>query len=102
MDDQDQNKDEANGEQPYPEYKPMDDAESACKIGDLLELVAPLDLIGTAEEDDPSVVQPSGQIYKVVALFGRGWDLELVSGDGPKEVRALNRFIKVYFKHVSR
>lgn len=77
---------------------PMTEAERACNIGDLLEVIAPLDLLGTMEDPTPSVVQPSGQIYKASGLVDRGWDLTLVSGRGPEEIRVLNRYVKDYFK----
>ena len=77
---------------------PMDDVERACKLGDLLEVIAPLDLLGTMDDPTPSVVQVSGQIYKASGLVDRGWDLTRVSGDGPDEIRILNSYVKRYFK----
>jgi len=80
---------------------PMEEAERACNIGDLLAVKAPLELTGTMEKYSPSTVKAAGQVYKVVGLFGRGWDLELVSGEGPYEVRVLNGYVKKYFKRIS-
>ena len=77
---------------------PMTDMERACALGDLLEVIAPLDLIGTMDDPTPSVIQASGQIYKASGLVGRGWDLVRISGNGPDEIRILNRYVKKYFK----
>lgn len=77
---------------------PMADVERACNLGDLLEVIAPLDLLGTMDDPTPSVVQASGQIYKASGLVDRGWDLTRVSGDGPDEIRILNSYVKKYFK----
>lgn len=77
---------------------PMTDVERACNLGDLLEVIAPLDLLGTMDDPTPSVVQASGQIYKASGLIDRGWDLTRISGDGPDEIRILNSYVKDYFR----
>lgn len=77
---------------------PMTDVERACNLGDLLEVIAPLDLLGTMDDPTQSVVKASGQIYKASGLVDRGWDLTRVSGDGPDEVRILNSYVKNYFR----
>lgn len=87
------------GQAEIEEPPPMEEAEMACRIGDLLTVVAPLELTGTIEKYSASTVKASGQVYKVAGLFGRGWDLELVSGTGPKEIRVLNGYVKKYFRH---
>lgn len=75
---------------------PLSDAERACNAGDLLRLIAPLD--GQEWNGPIQTVQPNGQIYQAVGLKGRGWDLELVSGSGPKEVRVMNWDLPSYFR----
>lgn len=81
---------------------PMTDVERACNLGDLLEVIAPLDLLGTMDDPTHSVLQVSGQIYKASNLVDRGWDLTRVSGDGPDEIRILNRYVKKYFKVLAK
>lgn len=77
---------------------PLTDAQWACNIGDLLEVIAPLDLLGVEEGQAGDAVQPSGQIYRAVSLVSRGWDLRLVSGNGPEEIRIMNGYVADYFR----
>lgn len=81
---------------------PMTDVERACSLGDLLEVIAPLDLLGTMDDPTPSVVQASGQIYKAIGLVDQGWDMKRMSGDGPDEIRILNSYVKKYFRVLPR
>ena len=79
----------------------LTDAERACNVGDLLQVIAPLNLNGSWEDPTPSVVQPTGQIYRAVNLVSRGWDLKLVSGNGPEEIRIMNGNVSNYFRVLS-
>ena len=77
---------------------PLTDAERACNVGDLLEVIAPLASSGSWEDPTPMITKPSGQIYRAIRLVSRGWDLELVSGNGPQEIRIMNGYVLDYFK----
>ena len=70
----------------------------SCKIGDLLEVTARLDLSGSWDDPTPSTILPQGQIYRAQDLKGRGWDLVLVSGEGPPELRIMNGQVPQFFK----
>ena len=70
----------------------------ACKIGDLLEITARLDLGGSWDDPTPSILLPQGQVYRAEDLKGRGWDLVLVSGEGPPELRIMNGEIPQFFR----
>lgn len=78
---------------------PLSDAERACNVGDLLRLVAPFE--GQEWNGPKQAFQSNNQLYKAIALKGRGWDLLLVSGDGPKEIRVMNGDMTKYFEIVS-
>ena len=68
----------------------------SCKVGDLLEQIAALDLV--SNEGVKTDYRPMGQIYCVVGLKGRGFDLELVSSEGSREIRAMNAEIPGSFR----
>ena len=71
---------------------------SVCKIGDLLKVVARLDLGGSCGDDTPSTLLPQGQAYRAQDLKRRGWDLVLVSDEDPPELRTRNGEIPQFFK----
>ena len=75
---------------------PMTDAERACDVGDLLEITA--EFVVHDWDGNPTQVTASGQIYRAQDLKGRGWDLVLVSGDGPEELRFMNGDVPRFFK----
>ena len=59
----------------------------ACKIGDLLEITVPFEVEDWDDEKDrPTPPMPVfvGQTYRAAGLKGRGWDLELVPGEGAR------------------
>ena len=70
----------------------------SCKIGDLLEVAARLDLTAGWDDPTPVILLPQGQVYRAEDLKGRGWDLVLVSGEGPPELRIMNGEIPQFFK----
>ena len=70
----------------------------SCKIGDLLEVAARLDLSAGWDDPIPVILLPQGQVYRAEDLKGRGWDLVLVSGEGPPELRIMNGEIPRFFK----
>lgn len=86
----------ARGGQKLTPLPPMTDAERACDIGDLLEVTA--GFVVHDWDGNPTQVTASGQIYRAEDLKGRGWDLVLVSGDGPEELRFMNGDVPKFFK----
>ena len=78
---------------------PLSDAERACNVGDLLRPIIPFE--GQEWDGPKQTFYPDNQVYKAVALKGRGWDLLLVSGNGPKEIRVMNGDMMTYFKVIS-
>ena len=78
---------------------PLSDAERACNVGDLLRSITAFE---AHEWDGPNqTFHPGNQVYKAIALKGRGWDLLLVSGEGPDELRVMNGDMMKYFRVVS-
>jgi hypothetical protein len=67
-----------------------------CQIGDMVEVIHTIETNPWSGEKAETI--STGARYKAVALIGWGWDLELVKGNGPKEVRILNsemgKFVK--------
>ena len=75
-----------------------------CKVGDFLEVIADGTLYdwpdGPGGKRVSEEMRAEGQIYRVADLKGRGFDLELVSGNGPPEIRAMNSEIPRRYKVV--
>lgn len=65
-----------------------------CSPGDIVEfkMDAP---ISAWPDEMPNIVQ-QGSRYRVVELVGEGWELERLSGFGPKFIRVLNSDIPKY------
>ena len=72
-----------------------------CKVGDLLEVIADMTLSDWPEpggEPTRTEMKANGQAFRVADLKGRGFNLELVSGSGPPEIRAMNSEIPGRYK----
>jgi hypothetical protein len=65
-----------------------------CKLGDLLEIKE--DIETSPWEGEKAELVKKGSVYKTVNLVGAGWDLELVRGSGPRNLRILNSLIPQY------
>lgn len=70
-----------------------------CEIGDQVEFIRAVKPAPTKDGTSTSIA--AGSRYKVTRLVGSGWDLELLSGDGPVEVRLLNSQMGEYVKVLS-
>lgn len=76
---------------PLDDVPEVDPATLVCEVGDTLVAVrrAPMNHPRDLTE---------GDTYRVVGRVYYGWDLQLISGDGPPEVRMLNSQILDYFR----
>ena len=75
-----------------------DDQNLFCRIGDVVEITHAIKT--NPWPDAKSQTIPSGTRYKAVALTGYGWDLKLIKGNGPEEVRILNSEMHKYLKRI--
>jgi hypothetical protein len=92
----DQDRSENRKPNPIVPLPPLSNEERACNVGDLLQIRASFE--GREWDGQTQVILPSGQIYEVVSLKGRGWDLALVLGDGPREIPMMNWDARKYFR----
>jgi len=56
-----------------------------CKVGDILEIKE--EIVTTPWPGEISEVVEKGALYKAIGLVGFGWDLILVKGKGPTQLR---------------
>ena len=86
-----------NKKHPWEKYV-IKDEDLVIELGDHLRLIASVDL--TDGDEEPIHLEPEGQVYRAYDRKGAGWDLDLVSGDGPQHIRVLNGDVFLHFEVV--
>ncbi len=84
---------------------PIDEADLIGKMGMVIQAKA--DIACEPREDRPTLVK-AGSTFRAVDRFARGWDCELITGEGPSLLRVLDgsilknlTFVSVPEKNIS-